>query len=47
MFVARKAIFLEKEFIFKKNTGSKIHLEKVQDSQIPIKDSVEIETDSQ
>ena len=29
MFVARKAVFLEKEFIFKKNSRSKVQLEEI------------------
>ena len=29
VFVARKAVFLEKEFVSKKNSGSKIQLEEV------------------
>ena len=29
VFVARKTVFLEKEFIFKKNSGSRIQLEEV------------------
>ena len=47
MFVARKTVFLEKEFISKKNSGSKVHLEEIQEPQIPAKDSMEMETDSQ
>ena len=47
MFVAHKAVFLEKEFVSKKNSGSKIQLEEVQDPQIPEEDSMEIETESQ
>ena len=46
VFIARKAVFLEKEFISKKNSGSKIQLEEIQDSQIPIEDSMEIEMES-
>ena len=46
MFVARKAVFLEKEFIFKKNSGSKEELQEVQKPQTPIQDSVEMKTDS-
>ena len=30
VFVAQKATFLEKEFVFKKNSGSKVHLEEIQ-----------------
>ena len=36
VFVAQKAVFLETEFISKKNSGSKIHLEEIQEPQIPI-----------
>ena len=46
VFVARKAVFLEKEFISKKNSGSKVHLKEIQEPQIPIEDNIEIETDS-
>ena len=46
VFVARKAVFLEREFISKKNSGSKIQLEEIQDPQIPEEDSMEIETES-
>ena len=31
VFVARKAIFLEKEFILKKESGSKVQLEEIQE----------------
>ena len=31
VFVARKVVFLEKEFIYKKNSGSKVHLEEIQE----------------
>ena len=44
VFVARKAVFLEKEFIFKKNSGSKLE---VQEPQTPIQDSMEMDKDSQ
>ena len=46
-FVARKAVFLKKEFIFKKNSKSEVQLEEVQESQTPINDSAKIDTDSQ
>ena len=42
VFVARKAVFLENEFVSKRNSGSKIQLEEVQDPQIPEEDSKEI-----
>ena len=47
VFVAQKVVFLEKKFIFKKNNGSKVELEEVQEPQAPIQDSVEMDTDSQ
>ena len=47
VFVTSKAIFLEKEFVSKKNCGSKIQLEKVQDPQIPKEDSMEIGSEAQ
>ena len=47
MFVTRKAVFLEKEFIFKKNSGSKVELQEVQEPQTPIQDSMEMDKDSQ
>ena len=36
VFVARKVVFLEKEFTFKKNSGSKVELQEVQEPQTPI-----------
>ena len=42
-----KNYFSWKEFISKKNSGSKVHLEEIQEPQIPAKDSMEMETDSQ
>ena len=47
VFVARKTVFLEKEFISKKNSGRKVHLEEIQELQIPAKNNMEMETDSQ
>ena len=47
VFVSRKAVFLEKEFISKKNSGSRIQLEEVQNPQIPEEDSMEIGLESQ
>ena len=44
VFVARKAVFLEKEFIFKKNSGSNVEL---QEPQTPIQVSMEMDKDSQ
>ena len=42
-----KVFFLKKDFIFKKNSGSKVHLEEIQEPQILVEDSVEMEMDSQ
>ena len=42
-----KGCFSWKELISKKNSGSKVHLEEVQESQIPVGDIVEMKTDSQ
>ena len=47
VFVARRAVFLEREFISKKNSGSEVQLEEVQVPQIPTQDSVEREDISQ
>ena len=47
VFVARQAVFLEREFISKKNSGSEVQLEEVQVPQIPTQDSVERENVSQ
>ena len=40
-------MFLEKEFIFKKNSGSKVELQEVQEPQTPIQDSMKMDNDSQ
>ena len=32
MFVAQNGVFLEKEFLSRKDSGSKVHLEEIQDS---------------
>ena len=40
-------MFLEKEFIFKKNSGSKVELREVQEPQTPIQDSMEMDKNSQ
>ena len=32
VFVARNGVFLEKEFLSRKDSGSKVHLEEIQDS---------------
>ena len=47
MFVAPKAIFLEKEFILKKESESKVQLEEIQEPQNPIEDKMEVDNDSQ
>ena len=47
VFIARKAVLLEKEFIFKKNSGIKVELQEVQEPQTPIQDSMEMDKDSQ
>ena len=47
MFVARKAIFLEKEFILKKESGKKVQLEEIQEPQNPTEDKMEVDNDSQ
>ena len=47
MFVLRNVIFLEKEFISERTSGSKVHLEEVQDPQNSIAPQVETQQDSQ
>ena len=47
MFVARKAVFLEKEFIFRKESGRKVQLEEIQEPQNPMEDKMEVDSDSQ
>ena len=47
VFVARHAVFLEKEFLLKKDSGSRVELEEVQVPQTPTKDRLEMESDSQ
>ena len=47
MFVPRNGIFLEKEFISERTSGSKVHLEEVQDPQNSIAPQVETQQDSQ
>ena len=47
VFVARKAVFLEKEFIFKKNSGSNVELQEVQEPRTPTQDSMKMDKDSQ
>ena len=40
VFVARKAVFLEKEFLLKKNSGSEIELGEVQVPQNPVEEGL-------
>ena len=47
VFVSLRAVFLEREFISNKNSGSEVQLEEVQVPQIPTQDSVERENVSQ
>ena len=47
VFVAHNATFLEREFISKRDIGSKISLEEVQEPQVATKPSMEILQDSQ
>ena len=41
MFVARSGIFLEREFLSKKNSGSKVQLEEVRETQENVSSSQE------
>ena len=47
MFVAQNSVFLEKQFIFKGSSGSKVLLKEVKEPQITAKDRNEIRDDSQ
>ena len=47
VFVAHNGVFLEREFISKRVSGSKTSLEEVQEPQVPIEPSMEILQDSQ
>ena len=47
VFVARNGVFLEREFIFKRVSGSKTSLEEVQESQVATEPSMEILQNSQ
>ena len=47
VFVACKAVFLEKEFLLKKNSGSKVQLDEIQVPQTPIEDELEMGSSSQ
>ena len=44
VFVARKAVFLEKEFILMKESGSKLQIEEIQEPQNPIEDKMEVDS---
>ena len=44
MIIARKVVFLEKEFVLKKDSGSKVELEETQIPQTPLEEeSLEVE----
>ena len=45
MFVTRKAVFLENEFIFKKSSGSKVELQEIQEPQTLVQDSMGMDKD--
>ena len=47
VFVARNGVFLEREFISKRVSGSKTSLEEVQEPKVAIEPSMEILQDSQ
>ena len=47
MFVARNGVFLEREFISKRTSGSTVQLEEIQDPQTSIVPSVEPQLDQQ
>ena len=47
MFVAHNGVILEREFIFKRVSGSKTSLEEVQEPQVATEPSMEILQDSQ
>ena len=47
VFVDRNGAFLEKQFISKGNSGSKVLLEEVKEPQITVEDRNEIQDDSQ
>ena len=47
VFVARKAVFLEKEFLLKKNSGRKVQLDEIQVPQTPVEDELEMGSSSQ
>ena len=42
-----KGCFSWKEVYFQEDSGSKVHLEEIQEPQIPVKDSWEMDTDSE
>jgi hypothetical protein len=43
VFVARNGVFLEREFISKEDSGSKIHLEEIQDPQTTSEPTLEVQ----
>ena len=47
VFVARNGAFLEKEFISKRISGSKVLLEEIKEPQVAAEDRMEIQDDSQ
>ena len=47
VFVTWKDVFLEKEFIPKKEIKSKVELEEIQEPQNPIEDKMDFDSDSQ
>ena len=47
MFVARNGVFLEREFISKRTSGSTVQLEEIQDPQTSIVPSMELQLDQQ
>ena len=46
VFVARKDVFLEKEFILKEESGSKVQLEEIQEPQNLTEDKMEVDSNS-
>ena len=47
VFVARNGVFLEREFIFKRTSGSTVQLEEIQDLQTSIVPNMELQLDQQ
>ena len=44
MFVSKNAVFLEKEFLLKEDSGSKVELDEVHDPQIDMDQSTDPES---